>query len=211
MSFYKKIYFDQQTAVYLWKIEESFDELLEGMRLKEATKERLMGMKSKSHQLGFLGVRKILEHLNYSDLDLMYSPSGKPMLTDGTPISITHSFEFSAIAIGPQTVGIDMEMQRSKISRIASKFAKEVFCYHENDANLESALLTVVWGAKEAIFKIMDAPGISFLDHIEVKAFDLNSGKTTAVLHWEGRDTIFDISFEQIENYFLVYALKQEL
>jgi phosphopantetheinyl transferase len=35
-------------------------------------------------------------------------------LKDGKHISITHSYQFSAIIISDQTVGIDIELQREK-------------------------------------------------------------------------------------------------
>jgi phosphopantetheinyl transferase len=66
-------------------------------------------------------VRKLLQEASYNDFDLSYDELGKPHLKDGKHISITHSYQFSAIIISDQTVGIDIELQREKITK-HSKF-----------------------------------------------------------------------------------------
>jgi phosphopantetheinyl transferase len=48
-----------------------------------------------------------LQEASYNDFDLSYDELGKPHLKDGKHIS-THSYQFSAIIISDQTVGIDI-------------------------------------------------------------------------------------------------------
>ncbi len=90
---------------------------------------RLEGMKSELHQRGFLSVRKLMQEAGYNDLDLYYDEFGKPHLKDDKYISITHSHHFSAIIISDESVGIDIELQREKIIRIADKFVDTEFKY----------------------------------------------------------------------------------
>src|SRR5690606_39739019 len=72
-------------------------------------------------------------------------------LHDALPIS--HSFDFSAIIISNENVGIDLEKQREKIVRIADKFiGSEAAFLHPEATYIEN--LTVVWGATEAMFKM---------------------------------------------------------
>ena len=122
MPFYKKIQVSPLTSVFIWKIEEEFNELFRQIRLKDVSLARLERMKSESHQKGFLSIRHLLKVACYSDFDLFYDADGKPNLMDGKQISITHSNNFSAIIIGDENVGIDIELQRDKITRIADKF-----------------------------------------------------------------------------------------
>ncbi len=49
-------------------------------------------------------------------------------------ISITHSHDFSAIIISDETVGIDIELQREKIIRIADKFCDSEFQFLNLDS-----------------------------------------------------------------------------
>ena len=99
MPIYQTITHNSATKIYIWKIEESFETLLNEVVLNHNSQVRLNGMKSELHQRGFLSVRKLLQHAGYSDLDLYYDAFGKPHLNDGKHISITHSHEFSAIIL----------------------------------------------------------------------------------------------------------------
>ena len=103
-----------------------------------------------------------------------------------------------------------MELQRNKIMRIADKFVEEEFQYLEPDSPEEYIKkLTVIWGAKEAIFKIRNEKGISFKNHIRVKTFENIAKTTTATLHFDGLVKDFRIYFEEIEGFTLVFALEK--
>jgi 4'-phosphopantetheinyl transferase len=209
MPLHKTINFNSNTQILIWKITESFDELFDAVVLNAKNSLRLNGMKSELHQRGFLSVRKLLQEAGYTDLDLYYDESGKPHLNGDKHISITHSHHFAAIIISNQTVGIDIELQREKILKIANKFVGQEFSFL-NEENLEEYIkkLTVIWGAKEAIFKIRNEKGISFKDHIKVQAFELDQVHTVVELHFDNLIKDFKIYFEEIEGFGLVYALE---
>lgn len=210
MPLYKTINFSPTTQILVWKITESFEQLFDEIQLNEKSLLRLNGMKSQLHQRAFLSVRKLLQQAGYSDFDLYYDQFGKPHLHDGKHISISHSHEFSTIIISDQKVGIDIEMQRDKIIRIADKFVnnKESRRLKSFD-NLDLIKkLTVKWGTKEAIFKIRNEPGISFKDHIQVNLFEIRDKKTIAILKMENVKQQFSIYFEEFEGFTLVYAFE---
>jgi len=208
MPLFKKIQFNAVTTIYVWKITEPLEQLFEEVRLNPKCQSRIEGMKSELHQRGFLSVRKLLNEAGYTDFDLYYDEFGKPHLQDGKHISITHSYQFSSIIISEETVGIDIELQREKIIRIADKFCDSEFQYLDREKTLEYIKkLTVIWGAKEAIFKIRNEKGISFKDHIAVNEFDLNQTQAIANLHFGGLHKEFNIYFEEMEGFTLVYAL----
>lgn len=210
MPLFKKIEFNAGTQIYVWKITESFEQLFQEVRLNPICQARISGMKSEMHQRGFLSVRKLLEEAGYTDFDLYYDEFGKPHLHDGKHISITHSHQFSSIIISDEVVGIDIELQREKIIRIADKFCDAEFQYLNREEISECIKkLTVIWGAKEAIFKIRNEKGISFRDHIAINAFDLSQTETLAHLNFGGLDKEFKIYFEELEGFTLVYALEK--
>lgn len=168
-------------------------------------------MKSEMHQRAFLSVRKLMQEIGYTDLDLYYDEFGKPHLHGEKHISITHSHEFSAIIVSDKTVGIDIELQREKIIRIADKFINQNELQRLKSSNSEDYIkkLTVKWGAKEAIFKIRNEKGISFKDHIKVNAFEIQDAKAIAELHFDNIIKEFKIYFEEIEDFTLVYAFEK--
>ena len=216
MPLYKSIYIDTSSQILVWKITESYEELFREVQLNEKSLLRLNKMKSQLHQRAFLSVRKLLNVAGYSDFDLQYDESGKPHLnpnnchTEPVEVSISHSHSFSTLIISDQRVGIDIEMQRDKIIRIADKFVNNKESLRLGDTNIPDYIkkLTVKWGAKEAIFKIRNGPGISFKDHIWVNSFEILDQKTTATLEMENVKQQFSIYFEEFEGFTLVYAFE---
>jgi 4'-phosphopantetheinyl transferase len=211
MPLFKTINHNVSTTILIWKITETFSELLNEVQLNDKSKLRLNGMKSQLHQCAFLSVRKLLQESGYSDFDLYYDEFGKPHLKDGNHISISHSHEFSTIIVSNQIVGVDIEMQREKIISIADKFVNltELNRLQRFDKEDYIKKLTVKWGAKEAIFKIRNEKGISFKDHIQVNPFEIGDKETIAFLEIENTKQEFTIYFEEIRNFTLVYTFEK--
>ena len=206
MPLYKTIEPNNHTTIYVWKIEESFDDLSENITLTDRSSNRLLSMKSELHQRGFLSVRHLLKEAGYSDFDLFYNGNGKPHLTDGKHISITHSFTFSAIAVSTEEVGIDIEKNREKIKIIQHKFVNfERGFIHQDDDYIQQ--LTVIWGAKESLYKIYPHGGLTFKNDIDINSFQISDKKTTGYIKVKDWDKNYDIRFEQIDGFTLVYAL----
>ena len=211
MPLYKTINYSPSTQILIWEITESFEELLGKVILKEKTQARLNKMKSEMHQRAFLSVRMLLKEAGYTDYELHYDEFGKPYFRDGKHVSITHSHHLSAIITSDETVGIDIEMQREKIIRIADKFVNPTELNRLKSFDLQDYIkkLTIKWGAKEAIFKIRNEKGISFKDHIQVNPFEIEDQKTTAILELENIKQQFSIHFEEFEGFTLVYAFEK--
>lgn len=204
MPIYKTITPNKNTTVLVWKIDEDLS-FLQDIFLNENSLNRIAKMKSEIHKKGFLSVRHLLAKLGYSDKDLFYTEDGKPHLQDGKRISITHSFNFSAIIISNQVIGIDIEKNRDKIIRIADKFVG-----NENDFLTDTNLveqLTVIWGAKESLFKIHPDGGLLFKHHLPIEKFELSDKKTRGWIKKDNFYEVFTIYFEQFDGFTLVYAL----
>ena len=222
MPLYQNNFIENSSQILIWKITESYEQLFESVQLKEKSLLRLQSMKSELHQRAFLSVRMLLKIAGYSDFDLHYDSSGKPHLEDEKHISISHSHEFSTIIISPQKVGIDIEMQREKIIKIASKFCHSEFDFLPKNFETEKEeyikKLTLIWGTKEAIFKIVNVAGVSFKNHIQVYPIENDSKKTTALLEIDSIKQEFDIYFNEIKSigndqterkFSLVYAFEK--
>ncbi|MBF4484750.1 4'-phosphopantetheinyl transferase superfamily protein [Flavobacterium sp. CSZ] len=216
MPLFETIQFNETTKILIWHITESFEELLSKVVLKDKTQQRLNGMKSQMHQRAFLSVRMLIQEMGFTDHEMHYDEFGKPYFNCHNHISITHSHDFAAIIISDETVGIDMELQREKILRIADKFVDSETSYL-NTQNTPDYIkeLTVIWGAKEAIFKIRNEMGISFKDHIRVNAFSLNENLTEASLYFNDLVVNFDVHYKEIksstsgQDFTLVYSFEK--
>lgn len=209
MSLLKIKALNETTQLYVWKITETFDELFQSVALKDVSLARLEGMKSESHQKGFLSVRRLLSEAGCSDFDLFYDEFGKPHLQDGKHISISHSNDFSVIVISDQNVGIDLEILKEKTVQIAPRFMDIGHLVNLSDDDLLRKA-TVVWGIKESVFKIKNEIGISFKDHIFENDFSLANKKCIVELRFNYKVECFDILFDFIENYVFVCAFESK-
>ncbi|PID68907.1 MAG: 4-phosphopantetheinyl transferase [Flavobacteriales bacterium] len=208
MPLYKTIKTDPFTKIFIWKIDEPFDELSKGIHLTKHCQNRVNNMKSDLHKRGFMSIRHLLALAGYTDADLFYDNLGKPHLKNGKFISISHSFIFTTIIISEKVrVGIDIERQRDKIIRIAHKFTTPDDYTHLNQFDLIRKL-TVVWGAKESIYKIYEQEGLSFLEHIYVYDFELNDRTTTAKVSFNNKISQYSVHFLELEGFTCVYAFE---
>ncbi|MBZ9651523.1 4'-phosphopantetheinyl transferase family protein [Psychroflexus montanilacus] len=210
MPIYKRITVDEHTTALIWKIEEPLEFLENGVKLSDYCRERYDGMKSMIHKKGFMSIRHLLQNFGYTDFDLSYDEKGKPHLKDGKHISITHSFEFTAVIVSDKKVGIDIEKQRDKIKLIAPKFTpiEEYKALGEGEDLIRK--LTIVWGAKESLYKLYGKRGLLFLHDIFVEDFDISEQKTTARVTHNQNITYYTLNFLEFENFTCVYALAHE-
>lgn len=226
MPFYKAITLNEHTTAYFWKITEDVTSLFRAVSMRDTSLFKYENMKSESHKKGFLAVRMLLQHLGYTDYNLVYDETGKPHLkleANPTPItqhlipnihypspsqkhiSISHSHEFSCICISNEPVGIDMEKLKEKTLKIASRFMDVL---HLENLSITEKIekATVIWGIKESIFKIKNEKGISFPEHIFENPFNLKDGMCSAELHINSAIETFKIRFYKVEDYIFVGA-----
>ncbi len=209
MPIYKTIFSEGGTTIHVWKIEESFEELSHGLILTENSRSRLNGMKSVLHQKGFLSVRHLLKHAGYQDKELYYNEFGKPFLNGEKHVSITHSFEFAAVLISDYDAGIDIEKNRDKIVNIQHRFVNTQVDSLSNEDLIKQ--LTVIWGAKESMYKTYPYGGLSFHDHIGINPFLFADGRSSGRVIFDTWKKEYEIKFEFLrEGFTLVHAIDKK-
>ncbi|RRO15898.1 4'-phosphopantetheinyl transferase family protein [Flavobacteriaceae bacterium 14752] len=207
MPVYKTITIDETSKLQIWKVDETLEELSQDIELSAYCQQRFDAMKSEMHQRAFMSIRHLLNNFGYSDFDLEYDDNGKPHLNDGRHISISHSYHFTAVIVSDRKVGVDIEKQREKIKRIAPKFTpiEEYRSLGQQDLIKK---LTIVWGAKEALYKLFGKQGLLFLHDIYVVDFDFKASTTDAEVTYQGVKKKYYLKFFEIEGFICVYAIE---
>lgn len=204
MPLAKTIIVDENTTVFVWKITETLQELHTIFLCKNSI-DRIGNMRSEIHQKGFISVRHLLKEAGYTDSDLYYTEDGKPHLKDEKQISISHSFLFSTIIISNKPVGIDIEKNRDKIQRISHKFVGQEKKFLKDEQLIEQ--LTVLWGAKESLYKIHPDGGLLFIEHLPIEAFELKDKQAIGWIKKDPWNEPYKLHFEFIEDFTLVFAI----
>lgn len=154
---------DAQTRLAIWQIEEPADFFLEKVPLSRHI--------THAHKrLQHLAGRYLLQHL-FPDLPIQLiqiADTRKPFLAgDSHHFSISHCGAFAAAIVSKNfRVGIDIELHSSRILPLRHKFISEA----ENllQPTAMEVFPTLIWSAKEAMYKWYSLGEVDFLDHLQV-------------------------------------------
>ena len=200
MPFLKEFIINPNTKIKLWKL--NLGEL-DYYELDEYDNNLIKAKKNELVKEQFLAVRKIL-HLENPCYKIRYDESGKPFINSDLNISISHSKCMAAIVFSEHNLaGIDIEHKQNKIIRIKNKFLNDSEKL-ENEYQYNVDNLTMMWTAKESIYKALGIKGVSFSDNIIIKNINKSKGHGYYI---KGKEKYkFDLKFFSIEEYILCYA-----
>jgi phosphopantetheinyl transferase len=153
-------------TLILWTPQETDEELLQQWELL-ATGEKMPALKAAHRRREWLGTRILLHMQGIGRPDVL--DNGKPVLAQGA-LSISHCQNSVAVVIADVTIGLDIQEPTEQIFTIRSKFcSSSEWSWLESHAEIVRAL-TIVWSAKEAIFKYWGEQ-VDFAGHIEILPF----------------------------------------
>jgi len=200
MPFLKEFIINPSTKIKLWKL--NLGEL-DYFELDEYDSNLIKAKKKELVREQFLAVRKTLQ-LEDPSYKIRYDDLGKPFINSDLNISISHSKCMAAIVFSEYNLaGIDIEHKQNKIIRIKNKFLNDSEKL-ENEYQYNVDYLTMIWTAKESIYKALGIKGVSFSDNIIIK--NINKNKSHGY-YINGKEKYkFDLIFFSIEEYILCYA-----
>ena len=200
MPFLKDFIINRNTKIKLWKL--NLGEL-DYFELDEYDSNLIKAKKNELVREQFLAIRRTLQ-LEDPSYKIRYDESGKPIINSDINISISHSKCMAAIVFSENIkAGIDIEHKENKIINIQNKFLNDSEKL-ENGYQSNVDYLTMIWTAKESIYKALGIKGISFSDNIIIKNINKNKGHGYYI---NGKEKYkFDLIFFSIDNYILCYA-----
>ena len=184
----------QNCTIVIWKITETLEELLQ-----LANTISTADFNTEKRKKEWIVSRLLLNEIN-PNYSVSYNAFGAPELNNDSSISISHSKGLVAIIISQQKVGLDIEQISDKPLKLSSKFiAKDL---HEN---LSKEKATLIWCAKEAIYKWHQKGNINFIKDIKLHNFEI-AGK--GILTAEFKTERLFLNYQKINNHYLVYVCK---
>jgi len=148
----------------------------------------------------WLTVRKMLSQALGFYIPVAYTPSGKPVIP-GKHISISHSYDYAALAISDNNCAIDIQKIDPRIQKIKNKFLIPV----KDKYGLEE--LTLIWSAKETMFKLYAKGEVDFKKHMKVKISQISDkGSFEGQFLKEDFRKILKLHYFRLKDYFLVYT-----
>lgn len=193
--------YSEQLQVAIWHISETVGELLKLFVNKGFDAKKIIETKSETRLKQWLAVRLLL-HDFYPNEMINYNEFGKPFLTNGVEISISHAGEYAVIAFNTEKkCGIDIEKISNKVEKIKYKFL------NINELNLINSLedLTLFWCAKEALYKLYGEKELIFNEQLLLEIASANVLKGTIKV--EEKMEHHQLVSEKIDDYLLVYTI----
>ena len=192
-----------RVEVFVWKITEAVEELLDVVPACYATS--VSRFKSKNRSAQWLAVRAIVAQRFGNDVCVAYDVAGKPVLegADGC-ITVSHTDGYAVLAYSSEGgVGVDVELLSRNVLRVAERFMQAGSLENYSLPDKNSAAL-VHWCAKEALYKIVGDLGGNFKDNISVGGFELRSEGCVSL-------ALVGLDYCGVKDYVAHYSILDEL
>ncbi len=188
----------------LWRIKDSEEIMDPNNELNSEDYQIFLERKANHLRRQFLASRKLIGLIN-PKLKISYKEE-IPILSDNRNVSISHSDEIVTILISKENgIGVDIEKIKNKVHSVASKFlsSNEIRFFGRDPSTRQ---LTRAWTAKEAIYKALRKPGISFSENIILDEFNDKAQSANAKFISSDQETTFKLYFYDLDDYCLTIA-----
>lgn len=210
MALYLTKELDNDAKIYVWRIEETEQQLLEMTPIPDEELEELTFITNDARRREFLATRALLNEVFEEKVYLGHHENGRPYLQNlAMEISISHSKEFVAIILHPSdSLGIDIESLDRDFSAVERKALSEEEIEDLGDRN-RTLQLAIYWCAKEAIFKRMSLSGVDFAEQIEVERFTPHEEGTieATFTYKDGNEVELELEYMTFENHVMVWLV----
>ncbi|MFZ1457975.1 MAG: 4'-phosphopantetheinyl transferase superfamily protein [Saprospiraceae bacterium] len=195
----------------IWHHIEADDFFLERLNLSRAEEAELQNLKARKKS-EWLCSRYLLtivaDHVMRGAC--LKDEYGKPYIEGSDEnISISHTFDYTAVIISKKVCGIDIQVVVPKIIAIGPRFINENELKYIPQNN-KLYYFHVIWGAKEAMYKCHGKKELDFKKHLEVSPFDFsqNCFRFEGRLHKDDCIVKYSLYAELNEKIMTVYAIE---
>jgi 4'-phosphopantetheinyl transferase len=152
-------------------------------------------------------VRELAARINLPFTGVWTDDFNKPhLVSDNAYISISHASPYVVAILNTKApCGIDVEKIRDKLLPLAPKFLNEGELALAND-NLTT--LAILWGAKEALYKLHGRKSLIFKENLAIENFNLSKdlGKFSGLLNINEEHEKYSMRAGKFDNFVLVYT-----
>lgn len=181
---------NQEVQLGIWHITEAesfFSEQLPPLKFIAHPAKRLQ------HLAGRFLLQQLAPALSITNIEKTVAQ--KPFLPDGSfHFSVSHCGPYAAVIVSPNcTVGVDVELVTPKLQRVQAKFCSDregVLLENAFGSQNENRLaaLTILWSAKEALFKWYGLGGVDFKTHMPLHQINKSSTGFTSTYHFQKKE-----------------------
>lgn len=169
---------------------------------------QLRRYKREIHKRQFIASRLTLAALLKEKYALDYKGlrcvDGKPLRIGNLTPSLSHSVDLVAVAVSQKKIGVDIQAVLPKISRVAPRVCNQA----ELNIAPDEVRQTILWSAKEALYKYAQVDGLDFKTALHIDSLSLINNKIicSGRIISNSKTEQIQLHGQLIENYVLVYT-----
>ena len=152
-------------------------------------------------------VWQLAERINLPFSGIWTDEFNKPhLVADNATISLSHAAPYVVAILNTKALcGIDIEQVRSKLKPLAPKFLNEE---ELTLAGNDLTKLAILWGAKEALYKLHGRKSLIFKENLAIKEFNDADDKVefTGLLNIGDEHEVYKMKAGKFDDYVLVYT-----
>ncbi|WP_162198176.1 4'-phosphopantetheinyl transferase family protein [Geofilum rubicundum] len=154
----------------VWHITESEETLTGWLSFSPLMHHQLQQISHPAKRLEWLASRWLIQQLMQCPPAVSYSATGQPFIDhQATHLSISHTMGYAAVVTSPlKPTGIDIEYPSPRIEKLSARFVNPTEEAQFSTSGRAPGC-ALVWCAKEAIYKILDTPGILFKEDMVIE------------------------------------------
>lgn len=195
---------NESTRLGVWKIEET-EEFFKGNVPQHRTVTH--PHKRLQHLAGRFLLQFLFPDFPYHLIEI--ADTRKPFLPDEQyHFSISHCGDYAAAIVSSnRRVGIDVEIPVEKILKIQDKFLcdEEKGQFTTGLKTPDSRLTTLLWSAKESVFKWYSNGGVDFREHIQLRK--QHEGDETIDCFFSKNESYLTIHYRQFDGLVLAWVV----
>ena len=185
----------------LWDITESVDDFL-GQGGNAAVLEALIdGYASEQRRREVLAVRMLLDRMVGAKVELRHELSGRPWLSNGMNVGISHTKGFASVVVSPsRKVAVDVEYISERVGKVAAKMLRP-------DEKADTLLgLLLHWCTKETLYKLYSDEHLALKD---MQVLSVEGCEATGIVKAKNvkRGETLDVFYRVFDNKVLTYAV----
>ncbi len=203
MPFIQKEDINKERCWGVWEICETEEQLLRLAQMKEKELDYLNTIihpqKRLEHLAGRCAAKALLSEKKCSCTTIIRNEIGRPVLPNNeAKVSISHSGKYAAAIVDLSCdVGIDIQQLDEKLHIVAPRILSE----RELKMSSNIQQKAIMWGAKEALYKLTAKEGIDFRTNLCIEDFPRDDEQTlSATIYLNGKTDKYQLIYQLLDN-----------
>ena len=179
-----RLSFPEGHELSFWQFDDQHEFLDEQIPFSLKDSEERKGLNHPKRTKEWLASRAALRLGLQIEEEVQYHSNGKPFLPSAE-LSFSHCLPVAGALVHPERAGMDIQLPNPKLEVISRKYAHPEELARANETKAKLDYLTILWSAKEAVFKVY-GENFQFSEDLRMAPFQVGDSSLSMETNVEG-------------------------